>query len=523
MKQTASRATLWIKNLYTDKKARAAAAAALLTGLLAYGYGMSNSISNYDSIYNNPGIGVGGLRSGRWMLDLLTRLTERLGWRGNLPWFNIGFSLLLLALVCVLLCRLFRLPDRRACVLLSAVTVAFPAVASMSFFSFTMPYYALALLLIAGGFLLAERGRSLLRFPLLALLLALAAGIYQAYYPFALVLAVLLLILDCLEPAVKPGQILRKGLAYVLTVLGSYLLYRLLLALCLSLADTSLIRYQGIDEMGRLELSRLPELLKQIGAHFYLLPFGSYMSLAPNLPAKLLLLPLLPGSLLLLLFLWREKNLWKRLELAGLLLLALPLAADFIVLMVPRGTTYTLMALGLVSLFYLPLLLVYRLPFPKAGAKRAAVGLLTAVLLLSAFNYAHLSNGCWQALEWSNRQTENYYTTLFTRIKAAPGYRAEYPVLLSGSVITDPSYDNPWYDPAQRFGGVHQFDSKDPENNGFNEYSRERFIQMYLGYTARSLTSAEREQYAALLAEMQPYPNDDSIRVLDGVVLVKLQ
>ena len=62
MKQTASRAALWIKNLYTDKKARAAAAAALLTGLLAYGYGMSNSISNYDSIYNNPGIGVGGLR-----------------------------------------------------------------------------------------------------------------------------------------------------------------------------------------------------------------------------------------------------------------------------------------------------------------------------------------------------------------------------------------------------------------------------------------------------------------------------
>lgn len=523
MKQTASRAILWIKTVSADKRVRGGFAAALITGAAAYGYGMTNSIFNYDSVYNNPGIGVGGLRSGRWLLELLTMLFSRLRLLYNLPWFNIGFSLLLLAVFCVLLCRLFRLPDRRSYILLSMATVSFPAVASMSFFSYTMPYYAFALLLIAGGYLLAERLKTLFRFPLLALLLALAAGIYQAYYPFAIVLAVLLLILDCLDPARSAKQVLCKGLAYLLSILGSYLLYRLLLAACLALAGTSLVTYQGIRDMGALELSRLPAMLKQMLGDFFLLPLRNYLALTPNPPAKLLALPLLPGALLLLLFCRRENNLWKRLELAGLVLLALPLASDFIVLMVPNGTTYTLMALGMLSLIYLPLLLVYRLPFRRAGAKRAAVLLLTLLLTLSSLNYVYLSNSCWQALEWSNRQTENYYTVLFARIKSTPGYRAEYPILLSGSVITDPSYENPWYDPAQRFGGIHQFDSEDPENNGFNEYSRERFLQMYLGYTARSLRAVEQNEFASVLAEMQPYPNDGSIRIVDRAVLVKLE
>ena len=509
------------RGFFRDRRVRWTLLAAGITGVSAYGYGMLNNLVNYDSAYNLPALGIGSEVSGRWTLGLLTRLTQWLGANYSLPFFNIGLSLVLLALTAVLLTRVLRLRDPRACALAGMAVAAYPAVASMTFFSYTMPYYAAALLLITGAALLTERRRKPLWFLAYSLLLALAVGVYQAFYPYAVMLAVLCTAAECLDPASAPGTVLKRGLLYVGAILLSYLWYRLGLSAVLALTGHKLTAYQGIDRMGQIDPARLPGMLVEMYRRFFLLFTEDYLSLTPGPLTRLCVLLLLLASALMPLLGWGEKSPLKRLELAALLLLALPVASNLIILMVPEGTVYTLMGMGLLSVFLLPILLWDRLGFPRPGLRRFFGGALAALLLLSSLAYVYRTNGCYRVLEWRNIQTEHYYNTLFTRIKSAPGYEAGLPVLFAGELIEDASYRNPWADSGFDCGGLLQFDSRDPENRGFNEYSRLRFIQNYLGYSARQLRAVELDRFGAALAEMPCYPADGSIRVTERAVLVK--
>ena len=512
-----------IKAFFRDPRTRWTLIASWITGFAAYGYGMLNNLVNYDTIYNIPMITGGEERSGRWTLGLLASLTEALHLGYSLPFFNILVSLVLLSLSAVLLCKLLGFRSRRACVLTGVVLLSFPAVASMTFFSYTMPYYALAFVLIVAAALLTERKGTLLSYLVYSLLLAFAIGIYQAFYPFAAMLAVMAVLRECLEPASKPQAVLKKMLLYIAAILLSYFWYRLGLKLMLALTGTKLTSYQGIDQMGIIQIGAIPAMLKQMYSHFFLLFTHNYLSLSGEPITRLCLLLLLLASVLMLAFGWRDKNPWKRLELCALLLIALPIASNLIILMVPYGTVYTLMGMGLLSVFLLPILLWEKLRFSGEKLRRSFGTALAAVLLLSSLEYVYLSNGCSRVLEWHNIQTENYYSTLLTRVKSAEGYEESYPVVTVGSVIRDESFHDLWYDTIFDYGGLRQFDSKDPANNGFNEYSRERFVQSYFGYTIRPISSQEKKDYASELSEMQSYPSDGSIRVVDGKVLVKFE
>ena len=511
-----------IKAFFRDQRTRWTLLAACVTAAAAYSYGMLNNIVNYDSAYNVP-LYSGGENSGRWALGLLTNLTKLLHIGYSLPFFNILISLLMISLAAVLLGRILEIKSRRACLLLGAVTLSFPAVASMTFFSYTIQYYAFAFLLITAACLLAERRQSPVSYLLYSLLLAFAVGVYQAFYPYAVMLAVMAVIADCLKAESSPQAVLKKGLCYVAAILLSYLWYRVGLKATLAITGQKLTPYQGIDQMGHIELRRLPGMLKEMYRHFFLLPTHDYLSLSAEPVTRVCLLLLLICSVLMLALGWREKNRWKRLELAILLLIALPISSNLIILMVPYGTTYTLMGMGLISLFLLPLLLWERLCFPKPKLRHFLGMALAAVLLISSLEYVYLSNGCYRALEWHNIQTENYYTTLMTRIKGTDGYDASCPVIYSGSVIHDDSYFDLWSETIFHYGGMRQFDSRDPANNGFNEYSRDRFVRSFLGYTIRPMNAAESQKYASILEQMRSYPNDDSIRIVDGTVLVKFE
>ena len=510
-----------VKQLFRDQRTRWTLLAALITGAAAYGYGMLNNIINYDTAYNIPMVRGSLEISGRWTLSLLFKLTNALHLGHSLPFFNILVSLLLLSLAAVLLCRILRFNSRRSCILTGVVVLAFPAVASMTFFSYTMIFYSLAFLLITAACLLVEKKRKPFWYLVYSLLLALAIGVYQAFYPYAVMLAVLAVTAECLEPESTPLDVLKKGLLYIAAILLSYLWYRLGLKLMLAVTGNQLVEYQGINQMGHIELRALPDILKQMFRHYFLLSTHDYLSLSAEPISRFCLLLLFGISVGMLALGWRDRNPWKWAELAGLLLIVLPVASNLIILMVPYGTTYTLMGMGLLSLFLLPILLWEKLRFPRLKLRRVFGTALAAVLLLSSLEYAYLSNGCYRVLQWHNIQTENYFVTLMTRVKSMDGYDERYPVVYAGNLILDDSYHDLWADTIFHYGGLRQFDSSDPDNNGFNEFSRDRFISSYLGYTVRPISAEELERCADTLREMRTYPNDDSIRITDGMVLVK--
>lgn len=479
-------------------------------GTLSYLYLFVNNINNNDMIASLPkGYGT-GVSSGRWLLHLLGGTVDRIWGTYNVPVFNGLLALLLLALTSALLVRVLELRRRAVCFAVAAVTATASPIASTMFFQFTVHYFVLALLCVVAAAELLKRP-SLLAFSGAAVLGACSLGIYQAYFPFFAVLLLLTVLISCLDAEKSTKAVLLHAFRCLAALLLSYLLYRLLLQVCLTVLGASLSNYQGMSSMGSLSLRRIP----QAYAEFFLLPVREFAGFNSTAFLRLMLLLLMLTSALLPILFLRGKP--TRVLLSVLILLLLPLAANAFLFLAAQSTIYTRMCMGLTAIFYLPVVLAEHLPVRRERVRRSAALFLAAVLLLTSVNYAWQSNGNYQMVFYSNRKAENYFTTLFTRVKSLDGYCEQMPVVFVGEKFSDTSYRDNWLNTPflyrGRTGAVAQL----------NQYSRAQFVAHYLGYSFRSITEGEAAKYAAEIDAMSCYPDSGSLRIVDGMVLVRLE
>lgn len=498
-----------------DRRSRSCFLATALFGALAYLYFFTNAINNNDLIACLP-YGYGAtLTSGRWMLYLLAKTVDRIWGHYNVPLFNGVLALGCLALASAVLARVLGLRSARLCFVMTAVTVTVPAVASTMFFAYSIHYYMFALLLMAlAAWLLT--GRGWLRFGAAVLLAAASLGIYQAYFPFFAVLLLLVLIRRALRPETEAGELLKQALKFLAALAAAYLCYRLLLRLCLLWKHTSLSSYQGVDQMGSIRLSALPSLIWQAYRRFFLLPREDLHAFNATRLVRLAILACFALSVLSLALLCWGRD-WKKTALLAVFLVLLPLAANAMLLLAGGSTLYTRMMLGLIAVFYLPLVLVDGGGFRRAELRRGLAAGLAAVLLLVSLNYAWQSNGNYLAEEYANRKAENYFTTLVTRARSLEGYRADMRIVLVGDTIQDSAFFDNWNDTpffySARIGAREQI----------NQYSRGVFIANYLGLYLHPITEEEAARYAEQIGQMATYPSDGSLRIVDNLVLVRLE
>ncbi len=501
-----------ISGFFRDRRSRLCFVTAAVCAVAAYLYYITNLISNNDMIACTP-YGPGeSIRSGRWALYLLTELLDRL-WGGhyNVPAFNVLVALVEMAIGAALLVRVLELKRPLSCVCLTAITLTIPAFGSAVFFSYSIQYYALAILLVIGSvWLLKQKGKAAFFAGVAAG--AFSIGIYQAYLPFFAVLMLLVLIQSSLQQEQKPKALFWEAVKYGAALILSYLCYYLILHALLAVLHLELSTYQGIDTMGQIRLSGLWTAIKD----YVLLPFTKPyfgFNATPLIGIGLLCCFLI--SLLCLLFtkgLSRGNVLWLL-----CFLLALPLAANATHYLAGGSVLYTRMTLGLIAIYYLPILLAEYVPFRKPGVKPLLSAALAVILLLCSANYAWQSNGNYMSVAYSNRKAENYFNSMFTRIRSTEGYRQDLPIVYIGRQIGEQGiYDNWIVEPfayTARIGAWGQL----------NQYSREAIILNYLGYQWRQITPEEEAENAELIQQMSCYPNDDSIRITEKMILVRLE
>ncbi len=499
-----------IKNFLYSKRTRMCFYATAIFGALAYLYLFVNNINNNDMIACMPhGYGT-GISSGRWMLHLLGTLVDRIWGTYSLPLFNGVLTLILLAFSSAILVRALEIQNTKLCFALAAITATVAPIASTMFFLFTAHYYALALLLLTLAAYLVRQGTPLRFFGALALS-ACSLGIYQAYLPFFAGLLLLILLGECLKAETEVKQILCSALRALALLVGSYLLYRLALQLCLAVLHTHLSDYQSIGQMGNLSLAAVP----QAYLDFFLLPVKELAGFNSTFFIRCIILLLFLLCIGGLLVFWRSD--WRKVLLGCLFLGLLPLCANAFTVLAPDSILYTRMCMGLTVLFYLPVLLGQSLRFSKPQYHTLAIFLVTGLLLSASVNYAWQSNGNYQLVYYANRKAENYFTTMFTRIKSLEGYEAEMEVVFIGQSIADASFSDNW------LGTPFQYRGRIGAEGQLNQYSREDFIANYLGYECRSISQEELAQYATEIASLAAYPNDNSMLIVDQLVLVLLE
>ncbi len=508
---------------YNDKRMKIAFLTTVLFGLFSYLYFFTNNLHSQDNVVNMPS-GVGGtLTIGRWFLWVIDGVMERLvGDTYNIPVFLVALAIIMIGLSNCMIVKMLRVKSNFAVAMLSAVTVVYPAVASFVLYVFSS-YYSIGIFFSVCGVYLVYRYKKFGIIPAV-ILFACSLGTYQAYFPFAAALFVLLMIIMCLDNETTFKTIAITGIKYLVSLAGGYVVYNIILTTINNMLGVTLSGYQGVDTMGVIQLSTLPTQLYTVYEQFFSLPFINVNELSTtNLIRFIYLLLYFVITVLFikqLTIIAKDKKSRLKLVVLAMLIAVFPLAVNFIIIMVPNGGIHTLMQLPFVAVFYLAVVLaegvifnVKQSGYDLFNNKRLTI-IVSMLVLVASINYSYVANGNFVKLHYSNTQAVNYYNSLFNRIQSTEGYHEGISTYIIGDYFGG-FLSNPWEMTPFWYTGAYTDKSI---------YSREYYIHLELGLTYHQIdgTHPDYIAYSAQIAEMSTYPSDGSIAVFGDKLFVKM-
>jgi len=511
-----------LNSFVRDKNTIACFLSSIFFGMLSYIYLFTNNLNIFDNIAMTPGGYGTGTSSGRWFLQEFGDLVEVFWGNYNIPLFIGLFSILMLAITSCIIIKIFEIKNKWNCILIGGITVVFPSIASTMLFTFTVGYYSLAIFFTVFGVLLIDKYK-VPGYLLGTLLFSFSLGIYQGYYPLTASIFMILLIKMCVNGKFEFKEVILKGIKFLSSLLVGYILYRLFLQYFLYASNITLSSYEGIDEMGKIDISMLPEQIKSIYKTLIKMPFSDYYAINGTRLIRYSFLAMYIISFINFLLLIKNKFQKKNLSLIGLLgvlILIFPIAIDSIVILVPNGRIYTLMQMAFICVFYLTIVFSdYNLEINSSSYINKILNFsVVIIILVSILNYSWQSNVNYRAVYYENRALENYYETMYTRIKSIDDYNQDMPVYFVGRIISDKTFKSRWSDLPFRYGG-----------NGSHlntySYSRSQSISNYLGYSYEEIdvNSEIYNENKEAIEEMDKYPNSNSIKIIDNKIFVRFE
>lgn len=487
-----------------------------LIGLLTHAFVLTNVIHNYDNIRCTP-MGAGsGATSGRWVITLIHKVWHKVWGVYNLTFFNGIISLLFIILSACVVVEIYQIKNILNCILIGGILVTFPAVTSLFFFTFTAPYYSMAIFLSVLAVFFYKKGKY--GFIISLLCIAFAMGTYQAYLPLTIALFVLLLLEECIQKQWKIIETFTNGIKMLAVLIGGAAAYFGVLKVFLWHYDIELNSYQGIDSMGKIDIREIPTLIMRCLKNCLLLFRRDYSSISSTAVIRAGVLSLMACTLIfVILNLYMRHAGMQNIISVIVLCIFLVIASDSIEIMCPNSAIYSLMTYGVVVLFCTPIILCEICPDLLTGFREKFLNIwqwiVTVTVMVMVLNYAWQANGNYMSSYYTTQQTVAYFETLITRIKSVEGYSDQYPVAFIGEDYEDESFSNNWRTTPFWYGG-HTLTL-------LNNYSRDWFLRNYLGYTYTPVSDEIQKTLEEQTVDMPSYPDDGSIKVIDGVVVVK--
>ena len=497
--------------------------AGFISAFFAHLFVLVNILHNYDNAAVIP-VGYGtGLTSGRWFLTVFGDFMGKIWGNYNISFFNGWITIGILLITACLVLDIFKVENIWTGAIWTSIFLCFPTVTSTFFFMYTAPYYALAIAMAVLAVWVTEKIRY--GFLLSMLLQACSLGIYQAYFPMTVTLFVLLLISKILEEGSSLKKIFICGFSYLGNLAGGMLTYFALLKISLCYYGKELNNYQGIDNMGKLNIQELPDLLTRTFLQFLKIPVKNYYGMTSTMALRYGIIFLGIFSICAILaLLVLNKHKWIIYMGTILLCFIFPLAVNSIQIMCPNSNIYTLMIYAAVFIYLVPLILIEKLWKVKSQVKLRflnsdgifnAVKIVYGIILLS---YIWLSNGNYTAMHYMNRQTENYLTMILTRIQETENFNESYKWIFIGNTFSDPNFNYSWnaFIPYLYGGNTTSL---------VNAYSRNSVIRNYQGYFIpfADIETVERIEKMDFIKSMSCYPSDGSIKVYEDLIIVKLE
>lgn len=492
--------------------------ASVVIGLLTHFYAITNDLPQSDGLFAFDDASYA--MEGRWFL----KAANWLGSFFRLPWLDGIASVLWLALAAVVIVELFHISKTVGVVLVSAVMMTFPVVASHFSYIYCAPAYLLAMLLAVLAVYFTNRYRY--GFIAGAVLLCFSLGIYQAYLACALVLVLLLLAVHILDGDSLKAVLGRAARYFAMGVIG-VVAYYAVLRIVLFATGAELLGIQGLPEVesGGLSLfslqgmgeAALRAVVSFAGTFF---ASGIFASLAARVAGVAYLLLLI----FLLMYIVVNKRAYAAVwRIAGLvlILLAVPFAVGILFFVSAGLHFYSLMKMAYVFLFIAGIVLCER--FVRGENMRQLLLQWGAVITTGVLCLCFIvtDNIAYQNMHTRYEKAYGLCLRLVDRVEMLEGFEAGMPLM-----VYDGGYPDVY--PQQNESERYLLNLVNTERNTFllfHSGTYINFMRVYLNVEFERLppeAEAEIANTAEFLA-MGSWPKADSVRIIDGVAVVKMR
>lgn len=483
-------------------------------GMIAHGFMFFNKFSWGDDVANMYYFGTTE-ELGRWMLEILRRIfIFFFETNCSQPFVNGMGSMFCIGCAICLLTDLIPFEKDSSLIAISGAFVTIPTMLSMFTYMFTAFAYMIGMLMSVTGVWIVCKGKPhIIRFAAGALLICASIGVYQAWLPMALSVFLLYFLIETISnDTVICKKYWGRAFYYLGVCVAALVLYLIINEYILMTKAIVMNDHANLNTYG---IVSVPEYLNRI-LYAYRIFFRPSRTFYPSFISKvykvmLLWVVILTGYQLVKGF---RQSMAKGLQTI-LLLMLFPLAVCFVNVLSGDAFVLVLYPYTLVYLYFIWLL--EREGYEKGkiyGVWRHRFGIL--LVLCMCLWLSRYSNVSYMKANLVQERTIAYYTTLITRMQSTEGYSENMPVAyvndtqnksLATVTITEDLYPEPVV--------PHTF---------LNDYSWKLFIKEWCGFSPQEVDFTKREELEMLeeVQDMPIYPNDGSIRIIDGILVVKM-
>lgn len=354
-------------------------------GLLAHGMVLFNKYSFHDDVRYFNEVGA-TYESGRWMLGILGSLSANLLGSKNysLPVVNGTITILCIAAIVYLLVDSLKIQSKPLVILLCGSMVTFPSVTGTFSYMFTAPYYYAASLLGVVGAWIFHQKKNVVALLLCTVLMACSVGVYQANIPVCICTLLLYMMEDIRQSDMNWKAFWKMALCNATVCIGFVTEYFLVNQYFLNQFGVVLTDYKGINHFGRTNLSNyIYRILCGYGSFFY--PSTAVEDFSARYVYTLLIIV----TAIIAIFVLRKMYILKTPKGCQtlLILIAYPIAACFVYLMVEPWDVHAVMTFGQAFAFALVVWFIDKYPEDRTKVEgalcKAAVALLGVLVTLN--------------------------------------------------------------------------------------------------------------------------------------------
>ena len=507
-----------------DLNKRIAFITAIVVGIITHITMMTETIMSQDGIWNSMQYSRAGdwvIALGRWGIELAGRLNNFVA----IPSITTMLCLFLMAVSTVFIVDIFNFKSKYSALFTGMIMVVSPCLTATMLYVYTSVAYCVNMLLaiLAIWFIYKFKYKKI-GIVISALCFMFSLSIYQSYMGVTVGLCIMLSIIELLKDNSKIKDVFINIGKTVLAVLSGGILYYILTMLILNLTGIDMATYKGAESFGIKEIfASLGTNILNAYKNFVEFFFKDVIVYNTNYRRDIWYILFFIGFIvtfivkLAKLKVEAKKEKIFKIVLASLMVLLMPIGLNIINIVAVGTEIYALTATQMILVIPFVLALVESLEILNS---------IKWIILISCMcicgTYYLSDSASYSALKLTYNQAYSSTMRVFDRIETTPGYEKDMPLLLAG-IIGNNNYP--------RTMNLYGYTIGELANNTVFHGTYGGQIGTWINYMrvffGLDIQMCDPDTYYRIVTgedykDMEMFPAEDSIRIIDGVVVVKL-